>query len=310
MKRKPTTRVEHWIEDFLLTMRTDQTVRQYRPQLYKFADWLKDRGFTAGDQFLVPTVQDIEEYLNKLEDEQVPKTMRREALVAIRSWFTFQGREGRINKNPAALIKNQELAEHIYRPLTEEEVQSAFASIDEKNSAWPARDRAIFEAIYECALDSEDICGLSVADIDWKRPALSVGGKLLPMEEILVSALRIYLAERHAQLTRHEIDPKATPALFISKRWALEAEFRLSPRNIGVVLRRIDPLFSPSKLRDACGIHMLEHDADPRIVADLFGVGIDAIGRLMKMVSAKPRAQLMKSHPRATLPKTGDASVN
>jgi site-specific recombinase XerD len=97
---------------------------------------------------LIPTVQNIEEYLNKLYDEEVPLTMRRKALVAIRSWFNFLGRGGHIKSNPASPIKNQKLTKHLYRPLTEEQVQSAFASIDDKNSNWPARDRAIFETIY------------------------------------------------------------------------------------------------------------------------------------------------------------------
>ena len=310
MNRIPTTRVEQWIEDFLSTMQSAQTVRQYRPQLYKFSDWLRDRGFTAGDQFLIPTVQNIEEYLNKLYDEKVPLTMRREALVAIRSWFRFLGREGHIKSNPASRIKNQKLTKHLYRPLTEEQVQSAFASINDKNSTWPARDRAIFETIYEDALIPKEVCALNVADIDWKRSALSVGEKWLPMEETLVNALRIYLTERDAQLARHKIDPKATPALFISNQGARTVERRLGPHNLGVILKRIDPRFNPSKLRDACGIHMLEHDADPRIVADLFRTGIHAIDRLLEMSSAKSRARLMKSHPRATLPQTGDTTID
>ena len=106
MNRIPTTRVEQWIEDFLSTMQSAETVRQYRSQLYKFSEWLRDRGFIAGDQFHIPTVQNIEEYFNKLYDEKVPLTMRREVLVAIRSWFKFLGRGGHIKSNPASGIKN------------------------------------------------------------------------------------------------------------------------------------------------------------------------------------------------------------
>src|ERR1039457_4196284 len=109
---------------------------------------------------------------------------------------------------------------------------------------------------------------------------------------------------------RKKIHPKATPALFISKRGAWKAERRLGPHDLGVILKRIDPRFNPSKLRDACGIHMLEHEADPRIVADLFRTGIHAIDRLLEMSSAKSRARLMKSHPRATLPQTGDTTID
>jgi site-specific recombinase XerD len=300
MNRTPTTRVEQWIEDFLSTLQTAQTVQQYRPKLFKFSEWLRSRGFSAGDQFIVPTVRDIEVYLNELYDKKVPVTTRRVALVAIRSWFNFLGREGHIMSNPASSIKNQKLPEHLYLPPTEEQVQSAFDSIDDKNSNWPARDRAIFETIYEDALIPEEVCALDVADIDLERPALSVGGKWLPMEETQVNALRIYLAERDAHLTRRKIDLKATPTLFISRRGAQKSERRLGPHRLSVILKRIDPRLNPSKLRDACGIHMLEHGADRRIVADLFRIGIDAIDRLLKMVSDEARARSMKSHPRAT----------
>jgi site-specific recombinase XerD len=265
---------------------------------------------TAGNQFRLPTVKQLQGYLDKLYKEKVRRSTRRLALVAIRSWFNFLGRKGLIKSNPASEIENHKLSKHLYRPLTEEQVQCTSASIDEKNSNWPARDRAIFETIYEDALIPAEVCTLNVADIDLERSALSVGGKLLPMEETLVDALRIYLAERNAMLARSKIDPKTIPVLFISARRVKTAERRLSPPHIGTILKHIDPRINPSKLRDACGIHMLEHDADPRIVADLFRVGIDAIERLMKMVSAEPRARLMKCHPRATLPKNGDASVN
>ncbi len=310
MKRLSAARVKQSIQAFLTTKLSTQTVWQYRPQLYKFSDWLRDRGFIAGDQFHVPTAQDILEYLSKLHKEEVPLTMRREALVAIRSWFDFLGREGYIKDNPAVRIKNPKLPKHLYRPLTEKQVQSAFASIEDKNSNWPARDRAIFEMIYEEALIAEEVCALKVADVVWNRRAISVKGTWLPMEKTLVDALRIYLAERDALLSHVGIDPNSTPALFVAKRGNRNAERRFGPHNLAVILKRIDPRINPSKLRDACGIHMLNHGADPRIVSALFRTGIHAINRLQDMSSAKPRELLKKSHPRATLPQTGDSTVH
>lgn len=302
--------VNQSIQDFLASKLSTQTVRQYRPQLCKFSDWLRDQGFISGDQFHVPTAQDILEYLSKLHQEDVPLTMRREALVAIRSWFDFLGREGFIKDNPAARIKNPILAKRLYRPLTEKQVQSAFDSIGDKNSYWPARDKAIFEVIYEDALIAEEVCALNVADVLWKLRAISVKGTRLPMESTLVDALRIYLAERDALFLHVGIDPNSTPALFVEKRGNWNAERRLGPHNLAVILKRIDPLISPSKLRDACGIHMLNHGADPRIVSALYGIGIHAISRLQDMSSAKPRELLKKSHPRATLPQTGCQTVD
>ncbi len=186
---------------------------------------------------------------------------------------------------------------------------SAFDSINVKNSKWPARDRAIFETIYEDALTTDEVCAMNVSDILWDGPAISIQGKKVPMEETLVKALRDYLPERNDMLVRFNTDPESTPALFatIKKR---NAERRLGPHRLGMILKGIDPRINPSKLRDAGGIHMLNHGATPRIVAALYRVGIHAINRLQDMSSTKPRERLMKSHPRATLPQTGDTTVH
>ena len=300
MKHLPKTRVENWIEGFLSTMLSEQTRRQYRPQLYKFSDWLTKRGFITGNQFLTPETQDIHKYLGKLLKNKVPLSMRREALIAIRSWFNYLAREGHVKDNPASRIENITLPKHLYRPLTEKQVQSAFASIDEGNSSWPARERAIFETIYEDALSAEEICALNVADVVLRNRTISIKGTKLPFEETLANAFRAYLAERKANLANRGIDLKSIPTLFISTQ-DRSLERRLDPHQLGNVLRRIDPQICPRKLRDACGIHMLNHGADPRIIAALYRAGIHAIDRLQAMASTKRRERLRNCHPRAKL---------
>ncbi len=105
--------------------------------------------------------------------------------------------------------------------------------------------------------------------------------------------------QRVTWLARVGIDPKATPALFIGERPGRNPEQRLGPHPILIIQTGIDTAINRSKLRDACGIHMLDRGADPRIVAALYGVGIQSIERLIGMTVKGRRSALHKTHPRA-----------
>jgi site-specific recombinase XerD len=310
MNHAPTTRVERWIEEFLSKQASSRTARIYRRHLYPFAAWLEKMGFSSGDQFRAPTPEEFEQYVTKLCDEKASLSARRQGLIAIRSWFKFLGRKDRIRDNPASRIKNPRLQEHLYRPLTEAQVEKAYASICQENSSWPSRDRAIFGVIYEDALSREEVSALNLADISWDLSALCVGGKWLPMEDLLVTTLGSYIEERDARLARAGIDPRATPALFISEQQNGNPEQRLGPQQIFRTLRRIDPAINPRKLRDACGIHMLNRGADIRIVAALYRTGIGSMERLKAMASKKRRRHLNETHPRARLKQTSRETVN
>lgn len=308
MKRLPKTPVKELIEVFLSTCNSRRTAIQYREVLYEFSDWLRKRRCTAADQLPILGPDDILEFLDELRRQNAPSSKRRTALIAIRSWFAHLGRQGYISDNPASRIKNPITPKHLYRPLTEERVLSAFDSINDKNSKWPARDRAIFETIYEVALTTDEVCAMNVENILWDVPAISIQGKKIPMEETLVKALRDYVPERNDMLVRFNTDPESTPALFVTLK-KRNVERRLGPHRVGKILKGIDPQINPCKLRDAGGIHMLNHGATPRIVAALFRVGIHAIKRLQELSSAKPRERLRNSHPRATIPQSDSTTV-
>ena len=176
------------------------------------------------------TVADVEHlhiraYLAVLYDRGLGKASAARALAAIRSWFKWLAKEGKIAQNPALLVSTPKRPLHLPRVPSAEEVNRVLDSMDRSSDkthvsearhgaptgeasdgAWPARDRVIFELLYGCGIRNSELCGLDMASIRWADDAVLVRGKgkkerLVPLGDAAAVALREYLAEREVKLT-------------------------------------------------------------------------------------------------------------
>jgi integrase/recombinase XerC len=308
------------------------TLRAYRRELEGFAAWRAK----CGDGLDVKAIEhtQIRAYLGALYERGLSRASAARALAAIRSWFKWLARTGRIEKNAASLVATPRLPKHLPRVPSIEQMNRVVDSVGDDAASWPARDRAILELLYGCGIRNAELTGLNLKDIHWANEAILVRGKGLkqryvPLGDAAAAAVRAYLAERAARLeaaggaeiptpaaksrrgdTRQGCGAASTPALFVNLRLRGLAqpggEARLTTRSVGRIVKRIAMLrglssdVHPHTLRHAFGTHLLEEGADLRAIQELLGhERLSTTQRYTQLTTAQLEKVYDRTHPRA-----------
>ncbi len=304
------------------------TLRAYRRELHGFADWWMAHDGADGSEFGVERIEhtDIRAYLGALYERGLSKASAARALAAIRSWFKWLARTGRIEQNAAALVATPRLPKHLPRVPSIEQMNRVVDSVGEDAASWPARDRAILELLYGCGIRNAELTGLNLEDIHWANEAILVRGKgqkqrYVPLGDAAAQALRAYLKERMALLAAAgEPLGAGTPALFVNLRLrglgeaaaagkpgaAKAGQARLTTRSVGRIVKRIAILrglssdVHPHTLRHAFGTHLLEEGADLRAIQELLGhERLSTTQRYTQLTTAQLTEVYDRTHPRA-----------
>jgi integrase/recombinase XerC len=294
---------------------SNHTLRAYRRELHDFAAFLAP---SCGPGEGVERIQhtDIRAYLGALYDRGLSKASVARALAAIRGWFKWLARTGRLESNEASLVATPKLPRHLPRVPSIEQMNRVVNSVGEDAASWPARDAAILELLYGCGIRNAELTGLDLEDIHWANEAILVRGKgqkqrYVPLGDAAAEALRAYLAERSALLAAGGGERGlATPALFLNLQLrGLKkpgGQARLTTRSVGRIVKRIAMLrglsadVHPHTLRHAFGTHLLEEGADLRAIQELLGhERLSTTQRYTQLTTAQLEKVYDSTHPRA-----------
>src|SRR3984957_8478864 len=173
--------IEELAEGFLAMLANERgasehTVRAYAREVRSFAAYLVE---TLGKDVRVGKVEHlhIRAYLGALYERGLTKASAARALAAIRSWFKWLAKEGKVKQNPALLVSTPKLPKHLPRVPSMEEVNRVLNSLEGKGSvakdkqdaaAWPERDRVIFELLYGCGIRNSELVGLDMGSVKWR----------------------------------------------------------------------------------------------------------------------------------------------
>ena len=283
---------------------SEHTIRAYRRELDSFAAFLAKR---CGEGVVPVQIEHpvIREYLGTLYEKNLSKPSVARALAAIRSWFGWLARTGRIEQNPARLVSTPKLPKHLPRVPGAEQLNQALDSAAEE-TAWPERDRVILELLYGCGIRNAELVGLNLDDIQWSNECLLVRGKgrkerYVPLGDAAALAIRAYLPAREKKLVDAN---RASEALLLNVR--LRGDGRLTTRSVGRIVKRVALSHGlaadvhPHTLRHAFGTHMLEDGADLRAIQEILGhARLSTTQRYTHLTSGQVAAVYDRTHPRA-----------
>lgn len=292
------------------------TLRAYGRELTSFAKFIVNR---YGEQQTPDRIEHthIRAYLGTLFDRGLSKTSTARALAAIRSWFKWLARTGRVDQNVASLVATPRLPKHLPRVPSIEQMNRVVDSVAEDAASWPARDKAILELLYGCGIRNSELTGLDLKDIYWAQDVILVRGKgkkqrYVPLGDAAAQALRAYLAERSARLAASSPKKKPSPtqALFLNLQLrGLDkpgGEARLTTRSVGRIVKRLAIMrglpsdLHPHTLRHAFGTHLLEEGADLRAIQELLGhERLSTTQRYTQLTTAQLTQVYDRTHPRA-----------
>ncbi len=192
-------------------------------------------------------------------------------LSALRQFYAWAVRENLISENPTALIRSPSIGRPLPKTLTESQVR-ALLDAPVTSTDLGLRDRAMLEILYACGLRVSELVLLTVDQVNLQQGVVRVWGKgrkerLVPMGEV---AMR--WVEKYHRLARPALQKDPTSDLFLSTRGKAMTRqtFWHRIRHHGLIAGLPEGL-SPHTLRHAFATHLVNHDADLRVVQMLLG---------------------------------------
>ncbi len=192
------------------------------------------------------------------------------SLSALRAFFAFLRREGRIRDNPAEDVETPRVARRIPEVFSREEVERLLAAID-LDTPGGVRDRFLFELIYSCGLRVSEAASMTLERIYKTEKFLRVLGKggkerIVPIGELALEWLERYLSQARPALARG----RRLASLFVNhlggplSRKGMWKRFKGYALEAGVAGKI-------HTLRHSFATHLLKGGADLRTVQVLLG---------------------------------------
>jgi len=295
---------------------SEHTVRAYAREVRGFSAYLNE---TLGKDTRIGVIEHlhIRAYLGVLYERGLTKASAARALAAIRSWFKWLAKEGKVAQNPALLVSTPKRPLHLPRVPSMEEVNRVLDSLEgatkqetAETAAWPERDRVIFELLYGCGIRNSELVGLNMGSVRWRDDAVLVRGKgkkerLVPLGDEAAAALRIYLPMREAKLMAAGKGGLVHDGPLLTNL-RMRGDCRLTTRSVGRIVKAIALSrglaadVHPHTLRHAFGTHMLEEGADLRAIQEMLGhERLSTTQRYTQLTVGQVQRVYDETHPRA-----------
>ncbi len=298
--------MERAIRAYLKHLHLDQncspeTIRAYASDLGEFAAFAaKELGGEAdprrADRLL------IRGFLGRLHERGVKRSTVARKLAALRSFFRYLKRLGKVAGNPAEAVSTPRQERRLPKQLSVGEM-SHLLEMPDDSAPLGARDRAILELLYASGLRVSELTALEFDDLDLGEGMVRVRGKgrkerLVPVGSQAVKAIRKYLRRRS------ELEPRpgsGKDALFLNFRGT-----RLNVRSVRRILNHalesaaITRKISPHVLRHSFATHLLDAGADLRSIQELLGhASLSTTQKYTHVSTDRLLKAYGKAHPRA-----------
>jgi site-specific recombinase XerD len=273
-----------------LSGRAPATRKAYTSDVGAFAEWMGRSDVDGPDG--VDRLH-LRRYLASLGTRKMARATIARKAAALRCYFSWQFRQGRIGADPARSLRAPAGGGRLPRVLS----QGELATLLDEPAATPLdrRDHAVLELLYAAGLRVSELCGLDRDDVDLRGRTLTVLGKgskqrRLPIHDSAAAALSDWLEHGRGDMSG------PPEAVFVNRRGS-----RLGPRDVRRILdRRAASPTHPHALRHTYATHLLDGGADLRVVQELLGHSSLATTQVYTHVSKERlRSVYEGTHPRA-----------
>lgn len=268
-------------------------MRAYAGDLGEFAVFGQKTGLTEAERI---DRRQARAYLADLQTKRMSRNSLLRKISSLRSFCRYLRRFGALKQDPFLNLPIPKKQKRLPRFLTESEV-SDFLRGAERGSPFQKRDRAIIELFYSSGIRREELCRLSIADVDFVGGTIRVFGKrnkerIVPVGSAALEALKAHLDERKAYNGQDSLflnrfgNPLSVDGIYlVVRRWAK-------------VAGGLKPV-TPHVFRHSFATHLLDHGCDLRSVQAMLGHASLAATQIYTHVSLERlRKVYEKSHPR------------
>jgi len=283
---------QQWLEKGL----SEHSLESYRRDIRQLAVWLQGQQ----DSLLQCERYQLLEFLADRHQQGVGARSVARQLSAVKSFFRWLKREGRIEEDPALLIERPKTGRPLPKTLTEADVEALLTAPD-VSTPLGLRDRAMLELIYATGLRVTELVTLTQSQINPRQGLVRVIGKgdkerLVPLGEEALHWLARYLREARPLLLGDNQE-----LLFPSRRGTCMTRQTFWHRiKQMAMVAGVEKKLSPHTLRHAFATHLLNHGADLRVVQLLLGHSDLSTTQIYTHVAQQRLQDLyQKHHPRS-----------
>ncbi len=306
--------IEQYIRELEAEGSSPHTVRSYRIDLAQFLTFVRQSYPEAREAALLERVDPltVRTFMASLRNRGLSAGTVARKVAALRSFFQFCCRRGRLSWNPATLVATPRLPKPLPPHLTVDQVFQLLAT-PQGDDPRSRRDRAILELFYSSGIRLGELTDLTVGDLDLEQRLVKVTGKgkkerIVPMGRPAAEALAAYLAARDkpdgagtGKISRPAALHDHRAPLFLNRRGGGRTGGGVEPL-LEKYLRRcgMAKAITPHGLRHSFATHLLQAGADLRVIQELLGhARLTTTQRYTHVNLDQLMAVYDKAHPKA-----------
>lgn len=250
----------------LVENKSKKTIEAYMSDLTHYIDYLNQKNINNVEEITILTVDN---YLNSLTKEYSSNSINR-VLASVRSFHKFISLNHESIKDPTFYIHTHKHNEHLPIYASVQDLKVLFDSFS--NSDIDIYHKTILLTLYSCGLRVSELCSLKRNDVHLSEKILKVTGKgdkerIIPIVDACVQQMELYL-----NLVRKNWQKKTLPNFFINQYGRV-----LTRQYVHNLIKKkceecnLNPNLSAHSFRHSFASHLLDGNADLRIVQELLG---------------------------------------
>lgn len=277
------------------------TIRAYETDLRQFAEYME----TALDvkELGKITMQDIRTWiLTLLEDENLSPRSANRKLSALRDFFRFEIKAGRLSHDPMAGIRGPKFHGKLPEYVEIKDMERLFVPEQFEDSFEGWRDRTILELFYATGMRLSELLNIRKQDLNFSENSVKVLGKrnkerIIPFGNQMHDLLTKYL-EYYAENISPENENFYIFVAANGQKLYPKAVYRIVRKHLDMVTT-IDKR-SPHVIRHTFATHMLNRGADLNAIKEILGHSSLAATQVYTHNSMEQLKSIYKqAHPRA-----------
>ncbi|MEX1021961.1 MAG: tyrosine-type recombinase/integrase, partial [Dehalococcoidia bacterium] len=252
--------------------RSPHTLRNYRHDIEGFLSFLAERE-TPFDE---AGRSDGRSYLFALRNASVADTSVKRIATTVRGFYGWLDAEGVTLKNEPGdsllRLRFPRQAQRLPKAISEADVTRLIAAQRKDETPAGLRDLALLELLYGAGLRVSEAAKANVRDLDLGERQVRVTGKGDRTRICLFGEYARDALERYIEQGRPHLVTGAQAALFVNRSGG-----RLTTRSMQTIVRNaglkaaLEQPLHPHMLRHSFATHLIQGDADLRIVQHLLG---------------------------------------
>lgn len=258
------------IEDYKLYLsvierKSKQTISSYMSDLRFYVDYLKSIDITQVEHI---ATLDIDSFLNEFSLNHNSTSCNR-CIASIHGFHKYISMNHSDIKDVSLLIKNMSSSKHLPVYCSIEDIKKIFDSFnDDEDNVYK---KTLLVVLYTCGLRVSELCDLQLNDVHLQEGIVKVKGKgdkerVVPISEYCIRQMTEYLDIRSKWDQYHLSNFFVNPYARVCTRQYVHCLIKEKVNELN-----LNPAISAHSFRHSFASHLLDGNADLRIVQELLG---------------------------------------